>query len=169
MQEQPCPFHKLYPSQLKKDDLFFMQIAYNQAIEAWNEDEVPIGAVIELHGEIIAADHNRTVQSKDPTAHAEILAITAASKAIGDWRLNEARLFVTKEPCPMCAGASIMARLNHVYYAVKDPKMGCLGGAFSLHTLPKLNHSLQVTQGPFETECLSLLQAFFKLKRQESI
>lgn len=163
----PCPFDKVFPSQLKKDELFFMQLAYNQAIDAWKEDEVPIGAIIEFKGEVIAADHNRTVQTKDPTAHAEMLVITEAAKAIGDWRLNEARLFVTKEPCPMCSGASIMARLGHVFYATKDPKMGCLGGAFSLQGLPKLNHMLTATGGVYEAECTALLQAFFKGKRIE--
>jgi tRNA(adenine34) deaminase len=162
-----CPFEKIFPSQLKKDELFFMQLAYNQAIDAWNEDEVPIGAVIEFNGEVIAADHNRTAQTKDPTAHAEILAITAASQAIGDWRLNEARLFVTKEPCPMCAGASIMSRLNQVIYGVADPKMGCLGGAYPLQGLEGLNHRLSVLGGVYETECMALLQAFFKLKRDK--
>lgn len=163
--QRDCPFEKYYPSVLQKDDLFFMKMAFNQAIDAWKEDEVPIGAVIEYQGEIIAMDHNRTRQTKDPTAHAELLAITAAAQKIGDWRLNEARLFVTKEPCPMCAGASIMARLGHVFYAVSDAKMGCLGGAFPLQTLPHLNHSLTVSSGLLQEECLMLLQAFFKEKR----
>lgn len=163
--QRDCPFEKYYPSVLQKDDLFFMKMAFNQAIEAWKEDEVPIGAVIEHQGEIIAMDHNRTRQSKDPTAHAELLAITAAAQKIGDWRLNETRLFVTKEPCPMCAGASIMARLGHVFYAVPDAKMGCLGGAFPLQNLPQLNHSLSVSSGLLQEECLMLLQAFFKEKR----
>jgi tRNA(adenine34) deaminase len=160
-----CPFEKFFPSLLKKDDLYFMQMAYNQAIEAWKEDEVPIGAVIEVGGEIIAMDHNRTRQTKDPTAHAELLAITAAAQKIGDWRLNEARLFVTKEPCPMCAGASIMARLGHVFYAVSDPKMGCLGGAFALQSLTHLNHALSTSNGLLEKECLELIQTFFQIKR----
>lgn len=164
-----CPFEKVFPSQLKKDELFFMQLAYNQAIDAWNEDEVPIGAIIEYQGEVIAADHNRTIQSKDPTAHAEMLAITAAAQAIGDWRLNEARLFVTKEPCPMCAGASIMSRLKQVIYGTHDMKMGCLGGAFHLETLKGLNHQLTTMGGIYEGPCTAILQAFFKLKRQDNV
>src|SRR3954469_11488456 len=105
----PCPFEKRFPSQLVRDDLFFMSLAYNLAIDAWREDEVPIGAVIELNGEIIGAAHNTVECAHDPTAHAEILAITQAASRIGDWRLAGATLYVTKEPCPMCSGAMLMS------------------------------------------------------------
>ncbi|MEM9227799.1 MAG: nucleoside deaminase [Verrucomicrobiota bacterium] len=162
----PCPFEKVYPSQLLRDDLFFMKLAYNLAIDAWRHDEVPIGALIELNGEVIASAHNTVDTAKDPTAHAEILAITQAANFIGDWRLNGARLYVTKEPCPMCSGATIMARLSEVIYAVPDPKMGCLGGATPLHELPGLNHHMTVKSGVYEDECRKLLQAYFALKRQ---
>jgi len=145
-----------------------MKLAYNQAIDAWARNEVPIGAVIEHRGEVIAAAHNEVESTCDPTAHAEILAITQASRRLADWRLNEARLFVTKEPCPMCSGAAIMARLSQVIYAVPDTKMGCLGGATQLHQLPDLNHRLNVTHGVLESECLALLQAFFQCKRQKN-
>ncbi len=165
-QEVVCPFEKIYPSQLVKDEIFFMQLAYNQAIEGWKKDEVPIGAVIEHEGKVIGAAHNRVEGLKDPTAHAEILAITQAAQAIGDWRLNECRLFVTKEPCPMCAGASLMARLKKVYFAVPDPKMGCLGGATALQDLPQINHRMEVVVGVLEQECKTLLQAFFSIKRK---
>jgi tRNA(adenine34) deaminase len=161
-----CPFPKQFPSQLRKDDAFFMWLAYNQAIDAWREDEVPIGAVIELGGEVVAAAHNQVESTKDPTAHAEILALTQAARAIGDWRLNAATLFVTKEPCPMCSGASLMARLGRVVYAVPDPKMGCLGGATDLNALPRVNHTLEIASGVLEEECRSLLQAFFREKRK---
>lgn len=160
-----CPFEKLRPSQLNRDDSFFMQMAYNQAIEAWKEDEVPIGAVIVHNGEIIASAHNQVEGQKDPTAHAEILAITQAARAIGDWRLNEVELYVTKEPCPMCSGAAIMSRLKRVIYAFEDPKMGCLGGNFPVHTLKGLNHKLETTKGVLENECKALVQAFFAKKR----
>ncbi len=163
-----CPFPKVYPSRLSPDDTCHMWLAYNQAIDAWREDEVPIGAVIERGGEIIAAAHNQVESTKDPTAHAEILAITQAAAAIGDWRLNEATLFVTKEPCPMCSGASLMARLKRVVFAVADPKMGCLGGASALHELPRINHRLEITGGILEAECRELLQRFFREKRQTS-
>ncbi len=160
-----CPFQKNFPSQLLRDDAFFMALAYNQAIDAWREDEVPIGAVIEKDGEVIAAAHNRVAGARDPTAHAEILALTQAAAAVGDWRLIGATLYVTKEPCPMCSGATLMARLKRVVYAVGDPKMGCLGGATDLNALPQANHHLEVVRGVMESECRDLLQAFFRLKR----
>ena len=144
-----------------------MKLAYNQAIDAWRNNEVPIGAVIEYQGEIIASAYNQVESTCDPTAHAEIIAITQASRQLKDWRLNQARLFVTKEPCPMCSGASIMARLAEVIYAVPDTKMGCLGGATAVHELPHLNRYLKTSSGVLHDECLALLQAFFQKKRLE--
>jgi tRNA(adenine34) deaminase len=170
MNERPpldCPFPKLAPSQLHRDDEFFMSLAYNQAINAWRRDEVPIGAVIEFGGEVVAAAHNLVDSTKDPTAHAEILALTQAARAVGDWRLNGATLYVTKEPCPMCSGASVMARLSRVVYAVPDPKMGCLGGATDLNELPRSNHRLTLSKGVLEAECRAMLQAYFRLKRAD--
>jgi tRNA(adenine34) deaminase len=162
-----CPFPKKFPSQLIRDDEFFMSLAYNQAIDAWRRDEVPIGCVIERDGEVIAAAHNTVEQAKDPTAHAEMLAVTQAAAAIGDWRLSECTLYVTKEPCPMCSGAMVMARLKRVCYAVPDPKMGCLGGATNLNELPRSNHRCELSPGgALEGECRSMLQAFFQAKRQ---
>lgn len=163
----PCPFAKVHPSQLNRDDAFYMWLAYNQAIDAWRADEVPIGAVIELGGEVIAAAHNQRDSTRDPTAHAEIIALGQAARALGDWRLNEATLYVTKEPCPMCSGATLMSRLKRVVYAVGDPKMGCLGGATDLNALPQVNHHLLITRGVLEQPCLELLQAYFQLKRQQ--
>jgi tRNA(adenine34) deaminase len=161
----PCPFEKVHPSQLRRDDEFYMWLAYNQAIDAWRQDEVPIGAVIELGGEIIAVAHNRRDSTQDPTAHAEILALGQAAKAVDNWRLIGATLYVTKEPCPMCSGATLMSRLKRVVYAVSDPKMGCLGGATDLNSLPHSNHRLEITRGILEKPCLELVQAFFRLKR----
>jgi tRNA(adenine34) deaminase len=162
-----CPFPKRHPSQLVRDDVFFMSLAYNQAIDAWRRDEVPIGCVIAREGEVIAAAHNTVESSRDPTAHAEILAITQAAAALGDWRLEGCTLYVTKEPCPMCAGATLMSRLQRVCYAVPDPKMGCLGGATDLNALPRVNHHLALTAGGvLEDECRHLLRAFFQLKRR---
>lgn len=161
-----CPFEKRFPSQLVRDDAFFMSLAYNQAIDAWRRGEVPIGAVIERDGEIIALAHNTVEAAQDPTAHAEVLAITQAANAIGDWRLDGCTLYVTKEPCPMCSGATLMSRLKRVCYAVRDPKMGCLGGATDLNALPRVNHHLEISAGEImEPECRELLQAFFRLKR----
>ncbi len=161
-----CPFPKLFPSQLVRDDAFYMAMAYNQAIEAWRQDEVPIGCVIERDGEIIALAHNTVEASHDPTAHAEMLAITQAAAALGNWRLENCTLYVTKEPCPMCSGATLMSRLKRVCYAVSDPKMGCLGGATNLNDLARVNHHLELTAGGvLEPECKDLLQSFFRLKR----
>lgn len=142
-----------------------MTLAFNEALDAWREDEVPVGAVIEHGGNVIASAHNRTIATNDPTAHAEMLAITQAAATLGDWRLNECTLYVTKEPCPMCSGAAIMARLGSVVFGWGDPKMGCLGGAFSLHELPRLNHRVNVVSGVMEDECRAVLQAYFKGKR----
>jgi tRNA(adenine34) deaminase len=150
-----------------RDDGFYMSLAYNQAIDAWREDETPIGAIIELGGEVIAAAHNQVDRTGDPTAHAEILAMTQAARAVGDWRLTGATLYVTKEPCPMCSGATLMARLKRVVFAVNDPKMGCLGGATDLNALPRANHHLEIACGVLESECRELLQAYFRLKRLE--
>jgi tRNA(adenine34) deaminase len=161
-----CPFQKRFPSQLVRDDTFYMSLAYNQAIDAWRKDEVPIGCVIELHGEIVASAHNTVEAAHDPTAHAEMIAITQAANRLGDWRLEGATLYVTKEPCPMCSGATLMSRVKRVCYAVPDPKMGCLGGATNLNDLPRVNHHLEITAGGvLEEECRELLQTFFRLKR----
>lgn len=163
-----CPFEKRFPSQLVRDDLFFMSLAYNQAIDAWRRDEVPIGCVIEHGGEAIAFAHNTVASGRDPTAHAELLAITQAAAHLGDWRLEGCTLYVTKEPCPMCSGATLMSRLKRVCYAVPDPKMGCLGGATNLNDLPRVNHHCELTAGGvLKDECRELLQAFFRLKRAE--
>ncbi len=163
----PCPFPKLHPSQLVRDDGFFMSLAYNQAIDAWRAGEVPIGAVIAVDGEIVAAAHNVVESNRDPTAHAEMLALTQAAAARGDWRLDGATVFVTKEPCPMCSGALLMSRVRRVCYAVPDPKMGCLGGATDLNQLPRMNHRLELTAGGvLEPECRTLLQAFFRGRRE---
>ena len=144
-----------------------MSYAFNEALKSWKANEVPIGAVIEYNGSIIARAYNQVESLNDPTAHAEILAITQATEVIGDWRLNGATLYVTKEPCPMCSGASIMARLSGVVYAIPDPKMGCMGGATAVHTLPNLNHRVQVEGGVLEAECKAVLQAYFQRKRAD--
>lgn len=168
MSKLTCPFPKIHPSQLQRDDAFFMALAYNQAIDAWREDEVPVGAVIEMGGEVIASAHNQVIQSCDATAHAEILAITQASRAIDDWRLVGATLYVSKEPCPMCAGAAMLARITRIVYAFGDPKMGGVGGALDIHRLPDSWHQMETTTGVMEEECRSLVQAFFEMKRELS-
>ncbi len=145
-----------------------MAHAYNESLKAWAANEVPIGAVIEFNGEIVGRSYNQVESLNDPTAHAEILAITQATETVGDWRLNGCTLYVTKEPCPMCSGASIMARLSKVVFAVPDPKMGCLGGTYPVHELPRLNHRVEVTSGVMEAECKAVLQGYFQRKRCDS-
>ena len=169
LQTYPCPFTKIHLSQLNRNDLYYMQLAYNKAIEAWEIDEVPVGAVIVDQDQIVVAvAHNLVIQQQDPTAHAEILAITQASRKIGDWRLHNMTLYVTKEPCPMCSGAVIMSRLKRVVYAFSDPKMGCLGGAINLNELPESNHHCILDSGVLETKCRNLFQTFFRNKRKKS-
>jgi tRNA(adenine34) deaminase len=158
----------LHPSALLRDDAYFMHAAYNESLKGWRANEVPIGAVIVINGEIVARAHNQVEALNDPTAHAEILAMTAASRFVNDWRLAGATLYVTKEPCPMCAGASIMARLDAVVYAWGDPKMGCMGGATALHELPRLNHRVAVRSGVMEDACRTVLQTYFQIKRTDS-
>ncbi|MDR1333757.1 MAG: nucleoside deaminase [Holosporaceae bacterium] len=161
-----CPFQKLFPSQLKKDDIFFMAHAYNEAIEAYKEDEIPVGAVMVYDDQIIASAHNRVAALRDPTAHAEILAITQAARRIGDWRLNGVKLYVTKEPCPMCSGAVIISRIGEVIYGFCDPKMGCLGGATSLLALPEINHRPVVRGDILREECYGIMRYFFEIRRE---
>lgn len=160
-----CPFPKRHPSQLIRDDAFFMVLAYNEAIEGWKRNEVPIGAVIAHDGQVVGKGHNQVESSNDPTAHAEMIAITQAANAIDDWRLNQATLYVTKEPCPMCSGATIMSRLGRVVFAVPDPKMGGLGGAFDVNEYPGMNHTTVIETGVLQEDCLELVQTFFRLKR----
>lgn len=162
----PCPFEPIRPSELNRDERYYMSHAFNESLKAWKANEVPVGAVIVFEGAIIARAHNQVESLNDPTAHAEMLAITQATGIIGDWRLNGAMLFVSKEPCPMCSGASIMARLSKVFYAVPDPKMGCMGGTASVHELPRLNHRVLVQGGIMEAECKAVLQAYFQRKRE---
>jgi tRNA(adenine34) deaminase len=160
------PFAKRHPSELQRDDTYFMSLAFNQAVDAWRLDEVPIGAVIVIDGVLAGAAHNSVEGSRDPTAHAEMLALTQAATKRGDWRLDGATVYVTKEPCPMCSGALLLSRVKRVCYAVPDPKMGCLGGATNLNDLPRINHHFEITAGGvLENECRSILQEFFRLKR----
>ncbi len=160
-----CPFEKRYPSELNRDSEYFMTHAYNESLAAWEKDEVPIGAVIEHEGRIIASAHNQSRSTNDPTAHAEILAISQAANTLGDWRLNNCTLYVTKEPCPMCSGALVIARIGKVVYGLPDPKMGCVGGAVDLGALPESNHKFESQGGVLEALNHSVLKAFFERKR----
>ena len=162
-----APFEKRYPSELNRDHEYYMTHAFNQALIAWEKDEVPIGAVIVHEGQIIASAFNQTRSTNDPTAHAEIIAISQASNYLGDWRLNECILYVTKEPCPMCSGALVIARIHSVYFGLPDSKMGCLGGATNLAQLPESNHKFLCYGGILESDNHALLNAFFEKKRSD--
>ena len=137
-----------------------------EAQKAFQEDEVPVGAVIVHEGKIIAHGHNQIERLKDPTAHAEMIAITSAASYLGTKWLNAASLYVTIEPCSMCAGALVLARIKNLYFGVSDPKTGACGSVVNIANHKKLNHRIKVTQGILETECSSLLKDFFKKKRK---
>src|SRR5215831_15047799 len=149
-------------------DEFFMREALRQAQKAYAADEVPIGAVVMREGKIIARAHNQVELLKDATAHAEMLALTAAEEAVGDWRLTDCTLYVTKEPCPMCAGACVHVRLARVVFGANDPKGGAAGSAVNLLQFPTFNHRCDITSGVREPECRNLLQAFFAVQRKRN-
>jgi tRNA(adenine34) deaminase len=153
---------------LASDDQSLMRQALRQAEKAAAADEVPVGAVIVRNGRIIARSFNQIETLKDPTAHAEMLAITQATAAIGDWRLNECELFVTKEPCPMCAGAAVQARLRRLVYGCADPRAGAAGSKLNLLEMPEFNHRCEVKSGLLAQECAGLLQEFFRLRRDQA-
>ncbi len=146
-------------------DVFYMQSALRCAHKAAVADEVPIGAVIVRNGEVIGRAWNQVEMLKDATAHAEMLAITQAEAAVGDWRLNECDLYVTKEPCPMCAGAIVLARLRRVIFGCSDSKGGAAGGRINLLQSDVLNHRCEVTSGVLGEESAALLRQFFGKKR----
>jgi tRNA(adenine34) deaminase len=144
---------------------YFMGEALRLARLAFDADEVPVGAVIVHAGKIIARAHNQVETLKDATAHAEILAITQAASALGDWRLQGCALFVTKEPCPMCAGAIMLSRLDRLIFGVRDDRAGGAGTVFPITSASGLNHVIEVVSGVKETEARDLLQNFFRAKR----
>jgi tRNA(adenine34) deaminase len=151
---------------LHSDD-YFMGEALRQAARAFAADEVPVGAVIVREGRIIARAFNQVEQLKDATAHAEMLALTQAEEAVGDWRLTDCTIYATKEPCPMCAGAIVHTRLARVVFGVSDPKGGAAGGAMNLLQFPTLNHRCEITGGVREADCRAWLQRFFARQRQK--
>jgi tRNA(adenine34) deaminase len=144
----------------------FMRLALREAEQACAETEVPIGAVI-VHGErVIAAAHNQREQLRDPTAHAEMIAITQAAEARGDWRLEQCILYVTLEPCPMCAGAILQARIPVVVFGANDPKAGAVSSLYHLLDDPRLNHRCQVIPGVLAAPCAEILTNFFQAQRR---
>jgi tRNA(adenine34) deaminase len=146
-------------------DQSYMREALRQAAKARAADEVPVGAVVVREGKIIARAYNQVELLKDATAHAEMLALTQAEAAAGDWRLTDCDLYVTKEPCVMCAGAIVHTRIRRVIFGCDDPRSGGAGGLVNLLQHPTLNHRCEITIGVLENECASILQEFFREKR----
>ena len=144
----------------------FMRLALAEAQVAADEGEIPVGAVAVLDGKVVGAGHNRREGARDPTAHAELLAIQAAAKAVGAWRLTGVTVYVTLEPCTMCAGALVLARVDRVVFGTRDPKAGAVGSLMNLVQDPRLNHRMEVVEGVLQEECSSLLKAFFRRLRQ---
>jgi tRNA(adenine34) deaminase len=144
----------------------YMRLAYQQAEAALAEDEVPVGAVIVHEDRVIAAAYNQREALHDPTAHAEMIAITQAAEALGSWRLEGCTLYVTLEPCPMCAGAILQARIPVVVYGAADPKAGAVHTLFQLLSDPRLNHQPQVVSGVLHDRCGEILTRFFTGKRR---
>ena len=147
-------------------DTFFMQEALRLAKKAFKDNEVPVGAIIVRGAKIIGRAYNQVERLKDATAHAEMLAITQAEAEIGDWRLNECDLYVTKEPCIMCAGALVHVRVRRVIFGCADERSGGAGGLVNLLQMPSLNHRCIITPGVLGDQCAGLLQSFFQARRQ---
>ena len=144
----------------------FMNLALSEAGKAGQKNEIPIGAVlIAENDELLSAAHNKTIILKDPTAHAEILALRSAAEKIGNYRLLKTTLYVTVEPCPMCMGALLHARVSRVVFGTRDPKWGAAGSLYNLAEDHRFNHQLEIIEGICESECKKLMQDFFRKKR----
>jgi tRNA(adenine34) deaminase len=144
-----------------------MALALEEARAAADEGEVPIGAVVVCDGAVIARAHNRRETDEDPTAHAEMIAIREAARRLGRWRLSDCTVYVTLEPCPMCAGAMHQARIDRLVFGAFDPKAGAVGTLYDLSSDERLNHRFSVTSGVLSDECAALLRQFFERLRQE--
>ena len=152
---------------MTNNDRKFMLLAIEQAQLAGSIGEVPIGAVItDQDNNLISSGHNLREQNQDPTAHAEIIAIRQASEKLQNWRMEGTTLYVTLEPCAMCIGAIVLARINRLVFGARDPKAGAIYSVFNIGTDDKLNHSVEVIEGVLETECSNLLKEFFKALRK---
>ena len=150
----------------QRDNEPWMHAALEQARQAAEVGEVPVGAVIVHAGSVIAAAHNQREQLRDPTAHAEMIAITQASESLGAWRLEGCTLYVTLEPCPMCAGAIVQSRVPRVVYGAADPKAGAVDSLYRLLNDDRLNHRCEVVGGVLAEECGEVLKAFFRARRR---
>ena len=147
------------------NDEKYMRLALLEAKKAYDKDEVPVGAVIVRNDKVLAKGHNLRESKNDPTMHAEIVATRKACKKLNSWRLEGATIYVTIEPCSMCAGTILWARMDKVVYGASDPKGGSLGGSFNLYEMPNLNHHPQIVGGVLKEECGELMSKFFKSKR----
>jgi len=145
---------------------YYLRLALQEAELAFTENEVPIGAVIVHNGDVIGAAHNQREQLRDPTAHAEMIAITQAAESLGSWRLEGCTLYVTLEPCPMCAGAILQARIPLLVYGAADPKAGAVQTLYRLLDDPRLNHRVQVIPGLLAEPCGEILTRFFQQQRR---
>src|SRR2546425_11256890 len=148
-----------------ESDHYFMGEALRQAARAFAAEEVPIGAVVVREGKIIGRAYNQVEMLKDATAHAEMLALTQAEAAVGDWRLIDCDLYVTKEPCAMCAGALVHTRVRRVIFGCADPAAGAAGSVINLLQMPTLNHRCDIAAGVLQDECAGILQSFFRERR----
>lgn len=151
---------------LKEKDIKYMKKALEEARKAFECEEVPVGALIVRDGEIIASAHNLRETNRSATAHAELLAIENACRTLGGWRLSGCTLYVTLEPCPMCAGAIVNSRIDRVVYGASDSVAGCLGSVINFNSYP-FNHAFEVVGGVLDEECTAILQAFFENKRKK--
>jgi tRNA(adenine34) deaminase len=154
-------------SSTEQNDVRWMNLALTEAEEARGKDEVPVGAVIVLDGRVIGRGHNQVETLNDPTAHAEIIAIGAAGSFLGSWRLEDATMYVTLEPCAMCAGAIVLARLKRLVFGAGDPKAGACGSVMDVIGNASLNHKVSVESGVLQDEAALLLKEFFGRKRKE--
>ena len=152
----------------ERSDDEYMAEALREAALALDADEVPVGAVIAHNGRVIARAHNQRELLGDPTAHAEMIAITQAAEHVGNWRLEHCTLYVTLEPCAMCAGAVVLARLPRLVFGARDPKAGAVGSVYDIARDPRLNHTVDVTAGVLEQECSDILSRFFRAKREQA-
>ena len=146
-----------------------MEQAIREAGKALEKDEVPIGAVVVKDGIVLARAHNETRTLQDPTAHAEILALRKTATRLGNYRLLDTTMYVTIEPCVMCAGALLHARVKRLVYGAPDPKWGAMGSCYSLHSDPRLNHAIEVTNNVLVDPCRELMQSFFQNKRDSKV
>ncbi|MDD4909617.1 MAG: tRNA adenosine(34) deaminase TadA [Candidatus Omnitrophica bacterium] len=153
---------------MKRNDEFYMRLALKEALAASEKDEVPVGAVIIHKGQMIAKAHNQIESLKDPTAHAEMIAITQAANYLKSKWLLGATIYVTIEPCAMCAGALVLSRIKNIVFGAKDPKTGACGSVFDIARHKKLNHRIKVSGGVMEADCSLLLKEFFKKKRAKN-